>query len=209
MIEAVIFDVDGVLMDSLEENTQFFGKLFTHFGYEAPTKGEYKKMYNLSIRDVIRVWAKIESEEQIEKMWEYSRTLPYDLGLLSQPEDAPKVIADLSKNYRLGIVTSRGVLGLEKYFEFSGLKDFFEASVVYEETEKHKPDPEPINLILKKMKLAPSSAVYIGDSSTDVLAAHEAGLKVITFNNSESLANADAHAEDFVDIPNIIKSLEI
>jgi HAD superfamily hydrolase (TIGR01549 family) len=208
MIEAVLFDVDGVLMDSLEANTHFFGKLFTHFGYEAPTKAEYKKIYNLSIRDVIRVWAKVESEEQIEKMWEYSRTLPYDLGLLSQPEDAPKVIADLAKRYRLGIVTSRGVLGLEKYFDFSGLKIFFEASVVYEETEKHKPDPEPINLILEKMKLTPSSAVYIGDSATDVEACQSIGMRCISFNNQESLPEATAHAENFSDLPNIIKSLD-
>lgn len=207
MIEAVLFDVDGVLMDSLEANTNFFGKVFAHFGYKAPTKDEYKKIYNLSIRDVIRVWAKVDSEEQIEKMWEYSRTLPYDLGLLSQPEGASEVIADLAKKYRLGIVTSRGILGLGKYFEFSGLKDFFEASVVYEETEKHKPDPEPINLILKKMNLTPLSAVYIGDSPTDVEACQSIGMRCVSFNNQESLPKATVHAENFSDLPNIIKSL--
>ena len=52
----------------------------------------------------------------------------------------------------------------------------FEVIVTAEETERHKPDPDPILLALERLRVGPDAAIYVGDSPYDILAARAAGV---------------------------------
>ena len=54
MIKAVIFDIDGVLLDSFEANLKFFQDLMIKFGYLPPTKEEVPPIFHLNMWDAIR-----------------------------------------------------------------------------------------------------------------------------------------------------------
>jgi len=58
VIKAIIFDVDGVLIDSFKANLKFNQDLMKSTGYPPPTRQNYKKMFHLSLLDLIKTWTK-------------------------------------------------------------------------------------------------------------------------------------------------------
>ena len=76
----------------------------------------------------------------------------------------------------------------------------------YEDTEKHKPDPEPLLLVSKKLNTKPEEMVYIGDMESDLKAAHSAGMKAVLYNK-KNLLNAEYWTPSFSKIPKIIVKL--
>ena len=151
---------------------------------------------------------KLEDKYKIREIWEMgrNRAVPYQRDLLKIPTGINLVIDELSKTYQLGIVTNRIRRNMYESSEVEKLKDYFEVSVTYEDTEKHKPDPEPLLLAASKLGIQPSECVYIGDVETDVQAGHAAGMKVIAFSK-ERVPGADAATSEFGKIPELIEKL--
>ena len=77
---------------------------------------------------------------------------------------------------RLGIVTAKRRQTVELAFARIPIEHLFETVVGGDETQKHKPDPEPLLLALERLGAAPDDAVYVGDAPFDVKAAKAAGL---------------------------------
>jgi pyrophosphatase PpaX len=66
-----------------------------------------------------------------------------------------------------------------RYLDLFDKKDLFDGMVTCDDTEKHKPEPEPILLGLEKMKSAKDEALMIGDGVFDVKCANNAGVKSV------------------------------
>jgi pyrophosphatase PpaX len=77
---------------------------------------------------------------------------------------------------RLGIVTAKRRQTVELAFDQVPLAHLFETVVGGDETERHKPDPEPLLLALERLDARPEEAAYVGDAPFDVKAAKAAGL---------------------------------
>src|SRR3989338_6819123 len=184
MIKAVIFDIDGVLLDSFEANLKFFQDLMVKTGHIAPTREEYKPAFHLSMMEAIKFLSKSTSEAETERIWEIgrSRNVEYDLELLKMPKGAEKTIDKLSKHYLLGIVTSRIRESVFESPDLNKLKDYFKVAVSYQDTQNHKPHPEPLLLASKKIGVNPGECVYIGDVENDIIAARAAGMKAVIFS---------------------------
>jgi pyrophosphatase PpaX len=209
MIKAVIFDIDGVLLDSFEANLKFYQDLMIKAGYRPPTREEFPPIFHLSMMDAIKVLTKSDSEEEIKRIWELgkSRAVEYPMDLLAMPEGTEEVIRILSKNYLLGIVTSRikeSVFEVPKLVKF---KDYFKEVVCYQDTVNHKPDPEPLLLAAKKLDISPGEAVYIGDVENDIIAGKAAGMKVVIYSRNQ-FVTADVCVSEFTKLPEAIKNLK-
>jgi len=207
-IKAVIFDIDGVLLDSMSANLKFFQNLMVKFGYQPPTLEYFMPLFHLTMLDTIKILTKSTSDEEIKKIWEAGRSgeVPYPTDLLSMPAAAPSVIEELAKKYLLGIMTSR-VKNRVYIAQLIALQKYFSATISYEDTTNHKPHPEPLLLAAKQLGVKPDEAVYIGDVENDVQTAHAAGMKAIIYSKI-SMASADANTSDFAKIPEIILNLE-
>jgi HAD superfamily hydrolase (TIGR01509 family) len=94
---------------------------------------------------------------------------------------ASDVVKELHKKYPLGIVTNRVRGHIFETPEMKEIETLFTGVVGYEDTEKHKPDPEPLFLSAKKMGVAPNKCVFIGDAETDMQAGQAAGMKTILY----------------------------
>jgi pyrophosphatase PpaX len=80
---------------------------------------------------------------------------------------------------RLGIVTAKRRSTVDLAFARLPLGHLFETIVGGDETEKHKPDPEPLLLATKRMRADPAQTAYVGDSPFDIRAAKAAGMHAI------------------------------
>jgi pyrophosphatase PpaX len=92
-------------------------------------------------------------------------------------EDALEQLS--ARGYRLGVVTAKRRATAELAFEHVPLGHVFEVIVGGDETERHKPDPEPLLLGAERLGVRPEDAVYVGDSPFDIRAAKAAGMRSI------------------------------
>lgn len=208
MIKAVVFDIDGVLIDSLGANFKFFQDLMRKAGYQPPTRKEFLPIFHFSMWDVIKVLIGSPNEEEIKRIWELGKSgsIKYPYNLLITPKYVEKTINILSKNYLLGIVTNRIREGIYKIPSLRKLKKHFKATVAYQDTVNHKPHPEPLLLASKKLGINPSQAVYIGDAKSDIIAGKSSGMKTVLYSKTP-LYEADLYTSSFAKLPELIKSL--
>lgn len=80
---------------------------------------------------------------------------------------------------RLGVVTAKRRETVELAFAQVPLRQYFDTVVGGDETERHKPDPEPLLLAAERLGADPAATVYVGDSPFDVRAAKAAGMHSI------------------------------
>jgi pyrophosphatase PpaX len=80
---------------------------------------------------------------------------------------------------RLGVVTAKRRATVELAFARVPLGHLFETVVGGDETERHKPDPEPLLLAATRMRADPGQTAYVGDSPFDIRAARAAGMHAV------------------------------
>jgi pyrophosphatase PpaX len=205
MIKAVLFDVDGVLIDSMFANHQFYKTLLTAAGYTPPTRKEYPSYFHNSLYKNCEIFSD-GSQGEIERVFKLGNEMDYPYDKIKMQPHVEKIVRELSRCYKTGIVTSRlngrlyAIPGLKK------LREYFSVSVGFEDTKNHKPHPEPLLFACKKLKIKPSEAVYVGDAESDILASKAAGMKVILYLKKRKW-DPDLHAVSFVNLPTLIRSL--
>jgi pyrophosphatase PpaX len=205
MIKAILFDLDGVLLDSKKANIKFYQNLLKKSGYRRPSDKEVLKVFHLTMEEAIKVLTKEKSDYKIKKVWQMGHRTRYPTRLVSMPEHSKDVIKALSKDYKLGIVTGRIRKGIDRFFRFSGLRKYFDVAVSFEDYKKPKPNPEPLLVALKKLRLSSEEAVYIGDSSSDIKAAKAAKMKVIAY--PKRIESADFNLRNFKDLSKAIEKM--
>jgi pyrophosphatase PpaX len=171
----VLFDLDGTLIDSgpiilasMQHATRTV--LGREIAYEelAATVGGQGLVSQMRALDPDRV------DELVEVYKEHNDPLHETLEAFDDLLDVlPRLRAE---GRRLGIVTAKRHrtvrLALDRFPE---LAEQFEAVVGYEDTDRHKPEPDPVLLALEQLGAAPAEAAYVGDSPFDIRAAKAAG----------------------------------
>jgi HAD superfamily hydrolase (TIGR01549 family) len=208
MIKAVIFDVDGVLVNSFEANLKFYENLFELTGYNSIPRQYYRENFHMSLEDIIQQVVG-NQEDEIKRLVEIvkiRRDELYPYGLIEFPQTLSSTIKRLRQKYQLGIVTSRIRGGVFKIPQLAKLEQYFIDTVYFEDTRKHKPDPEPLLLSARRLESNPAEMVYIGDLESDLQAARSAGMKFILYSKIK-LPGVDAVTSDFNLLPDLIDSL--
>jgi pyrophosphatase PpaX len=106
--------------------------------------------------------------------------------------------------HRLGVVTAKRRSTVELAFARVPVAHLFETVVGGDETERHKPDPEPLLLAAERMRADPAETAYVGDSPFDIRAAKAAGMHAVAvtwgrIHDRERLAREEPDA--IVDAP--------
>lgn len=208
MIRAVLFDIDGVLLDSFEANFSFFGKLMKTSGYPVPTREQFRPYFHFTMIDVIRALTGSTSETEIQRIFVLGKNGNIDTSdaVATMPAGSADVVTVLHKKYALGLVTSRIRANVFNVPAMAALSDCFQAIASFEDTEKHKPNPEPLLFAANQLHVKPQDCAYVGDVENDVIAARAAGMKAVIYSQKE-IPSADACTPTFTDIPAIISRL--
>jgi phosphoglycolate phosphatase len=206
MIKSVIFDIDGVLIDSFNANLDYYQRLMVAAGYRKPPKSAFKGGFWLTTYDQIKRLTKTQNEIELRRIWLLAQTIPFKKRLFKKPKGVIEVIKQLAKKYKLAIATSRTKYGVAEAMDFLGAKKYFKAIVAFEDFKHPKPDPESLLLAMKKLKAKFHETVFIGDSLSDAQAAEAAGIKFIAFYK-KPLSEAGYYTTSFDQLLKIIKTL--
>ncbi|MCQ2547368.1 MAG: HAD family hydrolase [Clostridia bacterium] len=191
MIDTLVFDFDGTLMDTnsvIIESWQHTYRTFTgHEGdmdYILNTFGEplETSMENAFPDVPVDESVKVYRTWHREHFWDMIELFPGVEEMLKEAK---------ARGYKVGIATSRVEVTLYQGLEKYGLMDYFDEIITAEEVENHKPDPECILKVLDKLQSPPENAAMIGDSKLDMMCAHNAGTKAILVGWSLSLKGKD------------------
>jgi len=182
MITTILFDIDGVLLDSFETNYRFYLDIMKSAGYPGFDREKYLNMNHLTYIDTVKFLSGETDKEKLKTFWKLLEDTPYrELELSKMPPGEKETIEGLSKKYKVGIVTSRVKKGVDTYLQLSGLKNYFRTIVGFEDYKNPKPHPDPLFTALNKLGEKAENAIYIGDTSVDHKAAKAAGTKFICF----------------------------
>ena len=204
MIRSVIFDIDGVLINTLEGNRRFFNSILRELGKKPMSREEYAKFYSWTSKRVIDHFLPEKSEDEIDKI--ISNALKNRPKYFKYDKLNPHVAAtlkELKSQFKLGIVTNRITPVILEHFK---IMKYFDEIVCLPDVKKHKPHPEPILLALKKLETNPEEALYVGDVQSDANAGNSAGVKVIIYRNP--LAKGDFNITDFREIEEIANKMK-
>jgi HAD superfamily hydrolase (TIGR01509 family) len=175
ILEGVLFDWDGTLLNSYEADTSAYLGMFKEMGISWGRE-ELEQHYSPNWYHVYRA-AKLPRKhwDAADNSWRahYSKHSPQ---LIS---GARRIISRLNKSHRLGLVTSGDRDRVHRQLRSFRLTSLFVARVCSGDTRNKKPHPEPLRLALERMQLKPSACVYVGDAPQDVEMAHRAGVRAI------------------------------
>ncbi|MFA4906736.1 MAG: HAD family hydrolase [archaeon] len=122
-------------------------------------------------------------------------------------------IGSLSRNYKLGVVSGNSVYAVRVSLKKFGLLKRFGAVIGRENSAKVKPAPDGIILALKKLRVKPCEAVFVGDNIYDVIAAKAAGTKAIavlsgnTKRKALAAANPDRIIKNLGSLEGVLKEI--
>jgi HAD superfamily hydrolase (TIGR01509 family) len=196
MPAAVIFDLDGVLMDSEQLWNGAKEALVREAGGrwrdEAPTvmMGMSSPEWAAYLHDELAVPMDVEAinRDVVRRMEEgYRRELP----LLPGAADAVRALA---ARWPLGLASSSNRELIDLVLELAGFADAFRVTVSSEEVARGKPAPDVYLETARRLGVAPESCVAIEDSSNGLRSAAAAGMAVIAVPNPHYAPAADALA---------------
>ena len=170
--KAVIYDIDGTVLNTLNMNMYPLMKIIKEELNEDWTFEEVLKfaaypgmkvMEELNIKDKEKTYAR-----WVQYVNEYEEGATLYEGfedVFSKSEEAGIIQAIVSAKTKAQYQNDMGQKGLDKYMK---------ATILAEDTDKHKPDPTPLLECLKKLQLQPDEVIYIGDTKSDELASKNA-----------------------------------
>lgn len=175
-IRAVLFDLDGVLVDSVEAWLIAFNETLGEFGKRTLTKEEFLE----------RCWGS-ELEVNMEKLGLGQEGARHCQARYEEHIDEVKIPPNVRKTLgslreKVGLVTSTPRMSVHQILSRFNLRKHFDAVITGDEVDKPKPDPAPVLKACKQLNVSPKEAVFVGDTKADIQAGRSAGCTVVGLN---------------------------
>jgi len=192
--EALLFDLDGVLVDSLDSWWHSLDAALKAFNQPGLSRDQF----------IQRFWG--------HDLYENLRVLglPAEIGpfcnrIYAQYLDYTKLYKETRPTleqlpqYRKAVITNSPRLCVDYILSRFLLASFFEAVVTSDDVAKGKPDPEIVYTACQRLGVSPARVVLIGDTVNDVLAGRAAGCRVVGLN-----VKADATIHSLAELPKLL-----
>ncbi|MBT4277841.1 HAD family phosphatase [Candidatus Falkowbacteria bacterium] len=207
MIQAILFDRDGVIINS--EKTNVFSAVQA-FGDLGIVISEKDKEYIVGKHTLDYV-------EYFEKKYSF----PLDMFLKIQKENYYKLFSSVEffentiklikrlklKGYKIALTTSSHLDSTKTVFEKANLGEVFDVVVTFEDCKKRKPDPYPYLITAKKLGIKSSECLVIEDSVIGLESAKNAKMKCVVIPNEYTKKQDFTKADFIVKYPNEIEDI--
>lgn len=210
MIKAVIFDFDGLLVDSepiyVNSNKRFLTERgVTDFSI-------IEKIFGMRAEETFELMkSTFGFEESVEELMNTRNGYileDFNNGKLELMPDLKKVLNILKTKYSLSIGSSSKRVLLQTAMEIHNLTEYFPLIVCGDDVIKGKPEPDIYLKVAEKLNVHPSECIVLEDAPNGVLAGIRAGMKTIAIPNEQTKGLTFPHADYFVsglrEVPEIL-----
>ena len=218
---AIVFDLDGTLLDTLPDSRAALNRVLEEDSYRALTLGEVHSAVGDGARAMLRRALELAGGDRAPDDAALDRYVRrYLAAYLEAPArlttaypGVPDTLALFAREGRkLGICTNKPRATTDAVLASLGIGRYFEAVVCPEDVNKRKPDGEHLLATLERLGASRDQAVFVGDSETDMAAAADAGVAAVAVTYGYCHAPVEtlpAHAvvESFAELPTALAHL--
>ena len=219
MLEAVIFDLDGTLVDTPQVIVATALQALRGQPRALPEPQAIRATIGLPLTVAFSGLLGLsqgapEVEEVVQeyrRLWR-ANVVPRSADLLYRGvAEGVQVLRDLG--LRLAVATSKIRSGALAQLEAAGIAQHFEVVAGYDSVERPKPDPQMAVYVLERLGVRPAGTVMVGDTTHDLLMAHGAGLRAIAVTygaHDEATLRTESPewvAKDFQEVVRLLRGL--
>jgi HAD superfamily hydrolase (TIGR01509 family) len=210
-IAAVIFDMDGVIVDSEPRHEQAFLEVVKEIGFGEKHGLVFADYVGRSDYELWRDFVtKNRPKESLEELLRMKRERILKILAQEEPlfEPVPTLVEALSRRHLLGLASGSERTVVDAVLQLKGLRRFFKATVSASEIKKGKPEPEIFLRTAELLGVAPEECVVIEDSKPGVAAGLAARMQVIAITNThpaEELSKAHHVVSSYAEIEQILR----
>lgn len=177
MIDTILFDLDGTLLDTNELIIQSFHHALQVHELTPVLRGDIIGQMGKPLREMISLFSKRTEVDDIVVSYREFNLRKHDEMVLIFPQVKETLAALYAQGIKLGVVTSKVRLTVARGLELFGLMPYLSAIVTSDDVSQPKPHPESVFLALSRLDAKPENTLMVGDSQYDLLAAQGAGVR--------------------------------
>jgi pyrophosphatase PpaX len=211
MIKAVVLDVDGVLIGSIDIIVEAYLETARKLSLRVPSRQEIIDLMGRPLEEITRtLWPN--SDVQLY-MKEFRRLFMDEDLVIPRIEGALNAVREIRESgFKIGLVTGKIKYFTERHLKKAGFDlNVFGVIASFETTQRHKPDPEPLLYAIDKLHVRPEETVYVGDAISDFECARNAGVRYVAVLTG-SLERVELEKlgvkniiESVIDLPDFLK----
>ena len=209
-IQAIIFDLDGTIVNSEPLHEQTFFELFEKLGHKHDHGINFAKYLGTSDEAVwIDFLKKHPQDKSLNELLHWKQEEYLKIARQKNPvfSGATEMIQELSQDYKLSIASGSRHEVIETMLKLAKVDHLFPVKVSSEDVENGKPDPEIFTMTADKLGVDPCSCLVVEDSIHGVTGANAAGMKTIAITHSfkaEDLSHAWRVVSTYLEILNLL-----
>ncbi len=207
---AVIFDLDGTLIDSLPDLRATLNRSLARHGLAPLSADQVRPMVGDGSKKLLErgyaVYGKTPTEEDFDI---YSADYQAHVTDETKPFDGiGAMLETLHKSgFKLGVCSNKPHQAAERILDALHLKQFFPVLIGADQTQYRKPDPRHLGEVLKAMQVAPRDAIMVGDHQNDLLTAKGLEVPAIFVTWGYGRVDAPIEAHHASELPDLVERI--